>query len=389
VLYLGEINDMRIVQLTTDNRELSRQYRQNQPWFGTAPEALLQGLAMFPEIEIHVVSCTQRPMPVSREKLAGNIWFHSLVVPKIGWLRTGYQGCIRAVRRKLRELQPDIVHGQGTERDCALCAIFSGFPNVITIHGNMVKIYGLYSRSPFYWCTAKLENFALERTLGVFCNSTYTESLVRPRARRTWRVPNALREAFFTEQPECRSVDMPVIVNVGVISEYKRQVEILEAAEELRRRGCRFRMHFVGALDQKSSYGRKFAERLQLAKQRDYADFTPRMDVHDLVRTLDCAHAMIHFPSEESFGLVVAEALARNLKIFGSRVGGIIDIAQGVEGSELFEARSLKDLTSSVERWIKSGFARPTGASGTIRSRYHPKAIAERHLEIYREVVRN
>jgi glycosyltransferase involved in cell wall biosynthesis len=378
---------MKVAFLTTDNREHHHKYELPTPYFGPAPEALLQGFAMFPNVEVHVVSCTQRPMLLSGEKLAGNIWFHSLLVPKIGWLRTGYQGCIRAVRQKLRELRPDIVHGQGTERDCALSAIFSGFPNVITIHGNMVNIYRFYSRSWFHWCAAKLENLALRRTLGVFCNSTYTENLVRPRARRTWRVPNPLREAFFTDQQGSRSEDMPVIVNVGVISEYKRQVQILGVAEELYRRGCRFHLLFVGSLDQGSSYGRKFAEQLQTAKQRNYADFTPHLEVQDLVRIFDRAHAMIHFPSEESFGLVVAEALARNLKVFGARVGGLIDIAQGIEGAELFEASSINELTGSVEHWLKAGFPGTRGAASAMRSRYHPKAIAERHLEIYREVL--
>ena len=92
-----------------------------------------------PEVEVHVVSCLQQPVH-SPEKLADNIFFHCLHVPKIGWLRTGYQGCIRAVRNKLKEIRPDIVHGQGTERDCAISAVFSGFPNVITIHGNMAEL---------------------------------------------------------------------------------------------------------------------------------------------------------------------------------------------------------------------------------------------------------
>ena len=81
----------------------------------------------------------------------------------------------------------------------------------------------------------------------------------------------------------------------------------------------------------------------------------------------------------------MAEALARNLEFFGAQVGGRIDIAQELEGAELFEASSLNKLTIPVEGRIKSGFARPTGASGIIRSRY-PKAIAGWHLEIYREV---
>src|SRR5581483_8417309 len=97
-------------------------------------EALLQGFVGMPDVNVHVISCVQRPLRAP-EKLAENIWFHCLLVPKFGWMRTFYQGCIRATRAKLRELRPDIVHGQGTERDCSLAAVFSGFPNVLTIHG--------------------------------------------------------------------------------------------------------------------------------------------------------------------------------------------------------------------------------------------------------------
>ena len=115
---------MRLAILTTDNREHLRDYELPEPQFGPAIEAVIQGLAGQPGLEVHVVSCTQRPMK-SPEKIADNTWFHLLDVPKFGWLRTGYQGCIRAIRRKLRELGPDIVHGQGTERECALGAVFS------------------------------------------------------------------------------------------------------------------------------------------------------------------------------------------------------------------------------------------------------------------------
>ena len=115
---------MKIALLITDNRDPFRKYEKEIPWFGTAPTALLEGFAKLPDIEVHVISCTQRPMK-SPAKLAENIFFHSLLVPKLGWLRTGYQGCIRAVRRKLGEIQPDIVHGQGTERDQGISAVLS------------------------------------------------------------------------------------------------------------------------------------------------------------------------------------------------------------------------------------------------------------------------
>ena len=62
----------------------------------------------------------------------------------------------------MKEIQPDIVHGQGTERDCALAAVLSGYPNVLTIHGNMrVHASRSETRSLYYSMAARLETFAL------------------------------------------------------------------------------------------------------------------------------------------------------------------------------------------------------------------------------------
>ena len=130
---------MRIALLITDNRDMLRDYSTPAPHFGTTLEALLQGFARMLELEMHVVACARARMN-SPSKLASNIFFHSLFVPKSGWIRTGYRGCIRAVRRKLKEIRLDLVLGQGIERDCAISAIFSGFPNVVTIPGNMAAL---------------------------------------------------------------------------------------------------------------------------------------------------------------------------------------------------------------------------------------------------------
>ena len=99
---------MRIVILTTDIREPFKLYDRPVPEFHSAVAALLQGFALIPEVEVHVVSCVRQPVQ-SPAKLAPNIFYHSLVVPKIGWMNTLFQGCIRATRKKIRELAPDLV----------------------------------------------------------------------------------------------------------------------------------------------------------------------------------------------------------------------------------------------------------------------------------------
>ena len=64
-------------------------------------------------------------------------------------------------------------------------AVFSGLPNVVTIHGSMAELARLLGArvGSFRWMAGRLEHFALRRTVGVFCNSVYTERLVKPLAR--------------------------------------------------------------------------------------------------------------------------------------------------------------------------------------------------------------
>jgi glycosyltransferase involved in cell wall biosynthesis len=380
---------MRIAVLTTDNRERFKDYSHPAPYFGPAPEALLQGFAMLGKhVEVHVVSCLQEPAPAP-EKIADNMWYHAVHVRKIGWLRTLYQGCIRAVQKKLREIQPDIVHGQGTERECAMCAIYSGFPNVLTIHGNMKAITRFHSTWPanLYWgASARLETFALKRTSGVFCNSAYTESLVAPRTKHVWRVPNALRAAFFEPPADSTRGGAPVLLNVGEVSPRKRQLEILGVARNLHRRGLRFEMQFIGGTESRDDYMKNFLREIAEAKKAGYAQHLGTMGIRELIRTMDAA-ALVHFPGEEAFGLVTAEGLARNLKLFASSIGGSVDIASGVEGAEVIAGDDWAGLENTIAKWLEAGCPHPQTASQTMHERYAPEVIARKHLEIYESLV--
>jgi len=83
----------------------------------------------------------------------------------------------------------------------------------------------------------------------------------------------------------------------------------------------------------------------------------------------------------------VAEALARNLKLFAAATGGVVDIASGIEGAELFPASDWGAMENAIAKWLEAGCPRPGKAAAVMRERYHPEVIARRHLEIYREVL--
>jgi len=379
---------MKVAFLTTDNREHSRQYHLPGPYFGTAPAAVLQGFSRVPDLEVHVISCTQQAMS-SPSTLAKNLWFHSLHVPKWGWLRTGYLGCVGATRRLLRSLQPDLVHGQGTERDCAFSAVLSGFPSVVTIHGNMAELARLFHAKvmSFYWLAAKLENFTLPRAGGVFCNSRYTQALVERRNPKTWLVPNPVGLSFFENLRSLPAPKpMPVLLVIGIVSPRKRQLELLGCFREMRAGGCPFQVRWIGQCPE-DPYGKKFLGALGDSSVSDWNFFVGPLNQTALIRELDSASALVHFPVEESFGLVAAEALARGLKVFSSKLGGLQEICAGSTDADLILPGDWPGLRNAIANWIRLGCPPPKESPRIMGERYHPAVIARRHLEIYREVV--
>lgn len=374
---------MKIALLTTDNREPFREYKSEIPWFGTAPEALLQGFAKLPDVEVHVVSCTQRPMK-SPAKLAENIFFHSLLVPKIGWLRTGYQGCIRAVRRKLREIGPDIVHGQGTERDCGVSAIFSGYPNVLTIHGNMRLIAQVNRARPctYQWFAAGLERFTIPRSDGVVCITNYTREAVVPLARKTWVVPNAVDASFF----EIKRLPSPSIqiLCVATVEGRKNQNALIHAMDTLHPQG-RFELLFLGGAKRENAYVREFFELLETRPWCRYLGFADR---NALKQYLASASGLVLPSLEDNCPMVILEAMAAGVPVASARVGGVPDLVRPGETGLLFDPLNKEAMTAAMKQMLEDHEgSMATRARDEAWKRFHAEVIAARHVEIYREVL--
>ena len=376
---------MKVAFLTTDNREHLKDYSSVGPYFGTAPGALLQGFAGMSDVECHVISCTQKKMQ-SPEKLANNMWFHSLHVPKFGWMRTGYQGCIRAVRRFLREIKPDIVHGQGTERDCAISAVFSGFPNVITIHGNMRLISNVNRAKPlsYLWLAARLEHFTLPRTDGIVCISRYTQEAVRDLADQTWLIPNAVDQDFFSVNRAPNPI--PTILCVGHITLRKNQNALIRALDPLASQ-IPFKLVFVGGASTERAYVSEF---LDLIKTRQWCEHAGVADRRGLKTWLNQA-CLLAMPSlEENCPMVLLEAMAADVPVVAASVGGVPDLVEESVTGTLCDPTnigSLRDaLRNTLEQPERAQLMAQTAKKKALE-RFHPNAVASQHLQVYSDVL--
>lgn len=377
---------MVIALLTTDNRHPFRQYEKTEPFFGTAPEALLQGFAGLPGVEVHVISCIRQPVR-SPEKLAPNIYFHSLVVPKLGWMKTLFQGCIRATRKKIHELKPDIVHGQGTEMDCGISAVFSGFPNVLTIHGNMRSIARLNRERPFSynWMAARLEGFTLPRSDGVVCITNYTRSLVAGLARRTWLLPNAVDESFFAVLAAPDRIAPPVGLCVGAISYRKNQNAFIRALDPLAREK-KFKLVFLGH-HAGDAYAAEF---LQLVKERSWCEYAGWADRGELKRRFGQATFVALPTLEDNCPMVVLEAMAAGVPSLAAKVGGVPDLIEHEKTGLFCDPERPESFRDGVARLVDD-LALSQRLADTARAealrRFHPRVVAQKHLEIYRDAL--
>ncbi len=377
---------MRIVILTTDNREAFKDYANPQPHFGTAPAALLEGLALLPEIEVHVVSCIRQPV-VSPGKIAPNIFFHSLVVPQIGWMKTLFQGCVRAARKKIHEIQPDLVHGQGTETDCSLSAIYSGFPNVLTLHGNMRAVAEISRARPFSynWLAARLEGFVLPRTNGVVCITNYTRNAVKALACQTWLVPNAVDASFFDVSAAPDLTAPPVGLCVGTICGYKNQNAFIRALDPLAQ-AKPFKLIFLGQTEA-GDYGREF---LQLVRERPWCEHVGFVNRDQLKARLKAASFLALPTREDNCPMVVLEAMAAGVPVLASKIGGVPDLIIPEQTGLFGDPDRPESFCEGVTKLLADQkFAQQLAitAKAEARRRFHPQVVARQHLEIYRQVL--
>jgi glycosyltransferase involved in cell wall biosynthesis len=280
------------------------------------------------------------------------------------------------------------VHGQGTERDCSISAVFSGFPNVLTIHGNMRLIAKVNHVKPlsFFWLAAKLEKLTIPRSNGVICITHYTQDAVRDLAKRTWIVPNAVDASFFEVNAQPPAEKPPRILCVGNICLRKNQNAFIRALDPLAARR-QFELKFLGHTGAGGPYESEF---LQLVRERSWCVYVGMASREQLKQQLREATALALPSLEDNCPMVVLEAMAAGVPVVAARVGGLPDLIEEGKTGFFCDPLDSRSMSGALEAFLQN---RSTGsnlaklAREQALARFSPRVVAQRHVEIYREVL--
>ena len=154
-------------------RQLPREHP--APW----QRLLLDELKGRPELKLHVFS-VRKHFPRSWSFEQPGVTFHCVKVPALRSLSL-YWGDTVLLRRRLRAIQPDLVHAWGSECAAALVASRLGYPYLVTMQGLLGWIKQDAGLRPTQRIEALLEPFGLRRASLVTAESNFAVGWLRER----------------------------------------------------------------------------------------------------------------------------------------------------------------------------------------------------------------
>ncbi|NBR71164.1 MAG: glycosyltransferase [Proteobacteria bacterium] len=181
------------------------------------------------EVEIHWIVMSE----LVKERRYVCEWgqmFHVLPTSQSGRSATLFREDRKAIHAVLSEIQPDLVHGWGTEDVYGLAAVLSGRPNIVSMQG-ILSYYALKNRMPARtYLQAVLELFILWKAGRVTTESKWGRNVVLRRNpfAKVDLVEYGVQQVFFQIkwQPEEKT---PFALFVGGISPRKGIQDLVES----------------------------------------------------------------------------------------------------------------------------------------------------------------
>jgi glycosyltransferase involved in cell wall biosynthesis len=352
-----------------------------------AIQNLLDGLAERQDLECRVLyGALNAVQPSFRSQ--GSVLYEAVPYRRLPLPGGGYLGRTWSLLKRLRQLKPDLVHAQGTERESALAAVLSGFPNLLTLHGNFREISRVLSKGlDYYRVNAWLETRILRRTGGIVCISNYVRDITREFGKPQRVIPNAVGDRFLN-QTRPPAPPVPRLCFMGTFDRRKRPDFVLRACIPLWKAGLRFTLHLLG----KPGYGEDYQAALQTLAEpwKKQGLLVEEGFLPDPAPFLAGCHLMLSASKEESFGMNVAEALAVGTPVIAPRVGGIQDILEEGEQGFLVDPEDPAAMTEKIRLLLEQkDLWEALSGSGRKRmhARFSPAAVAGQTLDFYRDLL--
>ncbi len=356
--------------------------------------ALSDELVRRPDVQLDIFTFTHTVRRDQTIALPGGLRVHVLRWAVPGTLRgfpvwfpwselTGYRSQIRRLRQACRKLQPDLVHGHGTEGPYGLAAIRSGFPHAVSIQGIVSDLQFLV-RTFRFQVMAKLECRAIREGADFLCRTAYDQGYVRKvnPAARIHYFPEAMRPVFF-EAPAWEDVRPPRILFVGSGAPHKGLRLLVDAVRGLPDTAERPSLEIVGSVPA------ALQEEMAALLGRERIRFRGVLTAPDIVDAQRRAMVFVHPSLGDNSPNSVVEAMVAGMPIIASSVGGLTSLLENNVTGLVVPPGDVPALSAALARLLSdAGLRLRLGrAAREAAGKHRPDRVADVALDVYRTIL--
>ena len=297
------------------------------------------------------------------------------------------------ILKELARIQPDIVHGQGTEAECALTAVTSPYPHVITFHGIMHRVQHI-TPLPMFSLTHVprwVEKIVVRKVQNVISISQDVEDFLRESKSpaRSFRIPNAMAPCFFEVAAAPRQDRQHAILYVGEIQKRKGLIYLVEALAQLRDSfPDSLVLRVIGPSN--NTYKQlveQRAVRLKVDRQIEWLGVQRESGVAEVLARSD----LLVLPSFwENMPMAIGEAMSAGVAVISTRTAGIPNWVEDGQTGLLVPPGDSPALAQAIGTLLSDAeFRGKLAAAGRAKARqtYLPRVVAEKTLAVYETIL--
>jgi L-malate glycosyltransferase len=192
------------------------------------------------------------------------------------------------------------------------------------------------------------------------------------------------RHAVPQLRAELAPADEPLLVHVSNFRPVKRPVDCVEILARVLKRGIRTRLVMVGDGSERTNA----EHRARCLGVYDHCSFVGKQP--KIVDYLSASDVLLLPSEQESFGLAALEAMACEVPVIASRVGGIPEVVTDGETGFLSEMGDIEKMSADAARLLSDrDLRREMGARArsSAVSRYSTDLVIPQYIEFYERVL--
>jgi len=313
-----------------------------------------------------------------------NGWLPGRIVDFFGFERNALQ---HAIKREA----PDVIHAHWAY-EFALAALATKIPHVVTCHDSPYKVARLASCSrltvsAYRWLRILMARKVMRNSKCMTAVSPYMRDEIQAlTTARIAVVPNPVDNLALAL---ARHREVPVVPRLAMVcngwSDLKNPQPALLAFAELRISSPDAELHLFGHDFGPGETAESWCTQRRIENGMVFHGSLPHQRLLQSLAELDL---LLHPSLEESFGVVIAEALTMGLPVVAGKSSGAVPWVVG-GGGHLCDVRSPEDIKKTLLSVLDSKRYGRLSSEGmaSARDRFSADQVIDQYLNLYKQVV--